>query len=151
MNISLFTVMLLFLKLLFWFVYCQFWTDFTPWSTFLVISLRHVLSCLLGWVKLKVNKITKRPSQLEFRKVLAKGRSSHQKIILKGTGKGQKQPPDVFYEKVAIFCNIQRNTLKKHLLWRTSANGCFWKGGTDIMLMGIWSFTMYWDVMATFY
>ena len=47
--------------------------------------------------------------------MLAKGRSSHQGIIFKGTGKGQKQPPDVFYEKAVIFRNIQRNTLKKHL------------------------------------
>ena len=34
--------------------------------------------------------------------MLAKGSNSHQWIILKGTGKGQKQPPDVFYEKTAL-------------------------------------------------
>ena len=53
-------------------------TDFKPWSTFSVINLRHVLSRLLGWVK--VNKIN-------------------------------------------------------------------WKGDTDILLMRLWSFTTYWDIM----
>ena len=68
-----------------------------PWSSFSVISLRLVLSHLQGWVK--VNKITERSSQKKFWKVLARGRSCHQRIILKITGKGQKQPPDIFYKK----------------------------------------------------
>ena len=55
--------------------------------------------------------------------MLAKGRSSHQRIIFKGTdGKGQKQPPDVLYEtKAVIFRDIQRNTyFEEHL--RTAAS-----------------------------
>ena len=48
--------------------------------------------------------------------MLAKGISSHQRIILKGAGEGQKQPPDVSMKKAVIFRNIQTNTLKDQLL-----------------------------------
>ena len=48
--------------------------------------------------------------------MLAKGISSHQRIILKGTGKGQKQPLDVSMKKAVIFRNIQTSTLKEHLI-----------------------------------
>ena len=34
--------------------------------------------------------------------MLVKGRSSHRRIILEGTGKGQKQPLEVFYEKTVL-------------------------------------------------
>ena len=47
--------------------------------------------------------------------MLAKSRRSQLRIIFKGTGKGQGQPPDVSYEKAVRFRNIQRNTLKEHL------------------------------------
>ena len=40
-------------------------------------------------------------------------------------------------KKAVVFRNMQRDTLKENLLRRTSANGCFWKGGTDILLMRI--------------
>ena len=66
--------------------------------------------------------------------MLGKGRSSHERIILKGTGKGKKQPPDVFYEKsfsISLYS-------KPHLNEKpTLKHGCFLKGGTDTLLMRI--------------
>ena len=38
MNMSLFTAMFLLLRFLFWCIYCQFWTDFTPYLLLSVIS-----------------------------------------------------------------------------------------------------------------
>ena len=51
--------------------------------------------------------------------LLPKGRSSHRRIILKGTGRGQKQPTDVLYEENTSwnFHYIQRN---KGTISRTS-------------------------------
>ena len=37
-----------------------------------------------------------------------------------------------------VFLRILRNFYEQ-LLWRTSANGCFWKGGTDFLPMKFWS------------
>ena len=82
MNASFFVVMFLFLRFLFWFLYCEFKTDFTPWSTFSVINFKHELSHLLGWFKLK--NLTK-----NFFSIL----------IWKRSGKKQKQELEVFYEK----------------------------------------------------
>ena len=59
-----------------------FKTDFTPWSTFYVISFKHELSHLLGWFKLK--NISK---------------SSFSIFIWKGSGKGKKQELEVFCGK----------------------------------------------------
>ena len=41
--------------------------------------------------------------------------------------------------KVGVFLRILRN-FSGHLLWSTSANGCFCSGGTDVLLlMRFWS------------
>ena len=41
------------------------------------------------------------------------------------------------------FFSVKSSTgTREHLLWRISTNGCFWKGGTDILLMRFWSFTI---------
>ena len=47
-----------------------------------------------------------------------------------------------------VFLWILRN-FSEHLLWRTFANGCFWKGGTDFLLMRFWSFTIeiWWEFL----
>ena len=37
-----------------------------------------------------------------------------------------------------VFLRILRNSYEQ-LLWRTSVNGCFWKRGTDFLLMRFWS------------
>ena len=83
-----------FLRFIFWFAYYHFYTDFTPWSTFSVISLRHVLSRLLEWVK--STKQVKDCLSQNFERCWQKAEAA---TGLKGTGKEQKQPPDVFYEK----------------------------------------------------
>ena len=41
-----------------------------------------------------------------------------------------------------IFLWILHNFLE-HLLWKTSANNCFWKAATDFLLTRFWSFTIY--------